>query len=40
MKIIMASDHAGVDLKLEIAELLKSMGHTVEDLGAYRQRPR
>ena len=39
MKIIMASDHAGVDLKLEIAELLKSMGHTVEDLGAYNKDP-
>ncbi|HPI99293.1 MAG TPA: RpiB/LacA/LacB family sugar-phosphate isomerase [Enterococcus sp.] len=35
MKIIMASDHAGVDLKLEIIDLLKSMGHEVEDMGPY-----
>jgi ribose 5-phosphate isomerase B len=32
---IMASDHAGVDLKLEIIDLLKSMGHEVEDMGPY-----
>lgn len=31
----MASDHAGVDLKLEIIDLLKSMGHEVEDMGPY-----
>jgi ribose 5-phosphate isomerase B len=31
----MASDHAGVDLKLEILDLLKSMGHEVEDMGPY-----
>lgn len=35
MKIILASDHAGVDLKLEIIELLQSMGHEVEDMGPY-----
>ncbi|WP_207942256.1 ribose 5-phosphate isomerase B [Enterococcus sp. DIV2402] len=35
MKIIMASDHAGVDLKLEIIDLLKNMGHEVEDMGPY-----
>lgn len=39
MKIIMASDHAGVDLKLEIIDLLESMGHTVEDLGPYDKEP-
>lgn len=31
----MASDHAGVDLKLEIIDLLKNMGHEVEDMGPY-----
>lgn len=31
----MASDHAGVDLKLEIIDVLKSMGHEVEDMGPY-----
>ncbi len=35
MKIILASDHAGVDLKLEIIDLLKSMGHEAEDMGPY-----
>lgn len=31
----MASDHAGIDLKLEIMDLLTSMGHEVEDMGPY-----
>ena len=35
MKIIMASDHAGVALKLEIKALLTEMGHEVEDMGPY-----
>ena len=35
MKIIMASDHAGVALKLEIKPLLTEMGHEVEDMGPY-----
>lgn len=39
MKIIMASDHAGVDLKLEIKELLESEGHIVEDMGPYNKEP-
>lgn len=35
MKIIMASDHAGVALKSEIKTLLMSMGHEVEDMGPF-----
>ena len=35
MKIIMAIDHAGVALKLEIKALLTEMGHEVEDMGPY-----
>lgn len=33
MDIAIASDHGGFSLKCEIAELLKSMGHTCHDLG-------
>ena len=35
MKIAMASDHAGVPLKREIATLLESMGHEVVDFGTH-----
>ncbi|MCP0887414.1 RpiB/LacA/LacB family sugar-phosphate isomerase [Ligilactobacillus sp. WILCCON 0076] len=35
MKIVLASDHAGVALKAEIIDLLKEMGHEVNDLGPY-----
>ncbi|MEN9609020.1 MAG: hypothetical protein RLZZ06_951, partial [Actinomycetota bacterium] len=35
MKIAMASDHAGLELKKTIAKLLESMGHTVEDFGTH-----
>lgn len=31
--IAIASDHAGYNLKQELAEYLKTLGHTVEDLG-------
>lgn len=37
MKIVLASDHAGVALKREISELLKEMGHEVNDLGPYTE---
>jgi ribose 5-phosphate isomerase B len=33
LDIAIASDHGGFSLKGEIAELLKSMGHTCHDLG-------
>lgn len=35
MKIIMASDHAGVELKAEIKALLETMEHEVDDMGPY-----
>lgn len=31
----MASDHAGVKLKVEIKALLETMGHEVDDMGPY-----
>ncbi len=35
MKIALASDHAGLVLKREVAEALRALGHVVEDLGAF-----
>ena len=35
MKIIMASDHAGVELKAEIKALLETMEHEVDDMWPY-----
>ena len=35
MKIVMGSDHAGFDLKNEIKELVQSLGHEVNDVGAH-----
>lgn len=35
MKIALGSDHAGFDVKSEIAEFVKSLGHEIEDLGTY-----
>lgn len=35
MKIALGSDHAGFDVKGEIAEFVKSLGHEIEDLGTY-----
>jgi len=39
MKIVVGSDHAGFQLKNEMANLLKSLGHDVLDVGAYDERP-
>lgn len=36
MKVALAADHAGLPLKEEIAELVKSLGHEVLDLGAHQ----
>jgi ribose 5-phosphate isomerase B len=33
MKLVVASDHAGVELKQHVAEALRKDGHAVEDLG-------
>lgn len=35
MKIAMASDHAGLELKKTITKLLESMGHEVHDFGTH-----
>lgn len=35
MKIAIASDHAGFELKKEIAEYIKSLGHQILDFGTY-----
>lgn len=35
MKIAMASDHAGLELKKTITKLLESMGHEVQDFGTH-----
>lgn len=39
MKIVVGSDHAGFRLKNEMAELLRSLGHEVLDVGAFDERP-
>jgi len=39
MKLVVGSDHAGFQLKNEMASLLKSLGHEVFDVGAYNERP-
>lgn len=33
MRLVIASDHGGLRLKNELAELLRKRGHTVEDIG-------
>ena len=35
MKISLASDHGGLQLKNQIADYLKTLGHTVKDYGTY-----
>lgn len=39
MKLVVGSDHAGFQLKNEMASVLKSLGHDVLDVGAYDERP-
>ncbi len=39
MKIAIASDHAGFELKEEIRKYIAGLGHEVLDLGAYNQEP-
>ncbi len=39
MKIAIASDHAGFDLKQAIAPYITSLGHDVLDLGARNRDP-
>jgi ribose 5-phosphate isomerase B len=35
MKVLVASDHAGLELKREVKEALVARGHEAEDLGAF-----
>ena len=37
MTIVVASDHAGYELKLKVAEHLKEKGIEVKDLGTYSE---
>ncbi|HPD33181.1 MAG TPA: ribose 5-phosphate isomerase B [Bacteroidota bacterium] len=39
MKIAIASDHAGFEMKKKISELLTTMGHQVLDFGTYSNDP-
>jgi len=39
MRLVVGSDHAGFQLKNEMASLLKTLGHEVLDVGAYDERP-
>lgn len=39
MRIAVASDHAGVQRKREVAEALTTGGHAVDDLGTYTEAP-
>jgi len=37
MKLVIAADHAAVDMKEEIASYLRELGHHVEDLGPFNK---
>jgi RpiB/LacA/LacB family sugar-phosphate isomerase len=39
MKLALASDHAGLDLKEELAVFLARLGHSVENLGTHSKDP-
>lgn len=39
MKLVIGSDHAGFQLKVQIAELLRSLGQNVLDVGAFNENP-
>ncbi len=39
MKIVIGSDHAGFQLKNSMGDLIRSLGHSVLDIGAYNENP-
>jgi ribose 5-phosphate isomerase B len=39
MKIVIGSDHAGFQLKNSMGDLIRSLGHSVLDVGAYNENP-
>jgi ribose 5-phosphate isomerase B len=38
MKVVVGSDHAGYQLKMAMAEFLRSLGHEVLDVGAFDEK--
>ena len=39
MKIVIGSDHAGFQLKNAMGDLIRSLGHSVLDVGAFNENP-
>ena len=39
MKLVIGSDHAGFQLKVNIGDLLRSLGHELLDVGAFNENP-
>src|SRR5258706_9231829 len=39
MKLVIGSDHAGFQLKVNIDDFLRSLGHEVLDVGAFNENP-
>ena len=39
MKVVIGSDHAGFDLKNAMGDVLRGLGHSVLDIGAFNQNP-
>lgn len=39
MRLVIGSDHAGFDLKQEVLEYLRALGHDTYDAGAYNREP-
>src|SRR5512146_84304 len=39
MRVVIASDHAGLELKQVVAEFLRGTGHDVQDVGTHSAQP-
>jgi RpiB/LacA/LacB family sugar-phosphate isomerase len=39
MRLVLGSDHAGYEMKQELAEYLRAVGHEVSDVGTYSPTP-